>query len=139
MVIIATVSESDFDGVIVLEAAALAGAFDDELHVVNVKSYDSLTDNDSEVSEKSVKEQAADTAADAAAGVDADIKVVSVGRIGEPAAEVLDYAETVETRYIVIGGEKRSPVGKALFGSTTQQILLGAQRPVVTVMSSDGQ
>lgn len=132
MVILAAVSATETDGRIVAEAARLAEAFDDELHAVYVRSYDSLDDAEEGTTDESVKQRAAATAESAIA--DLDVPTVPVGRIGEPAAEVLEYAETVETRYIVIGGQKRSPVGKALFGSTTQQILLGAELPVLTVM-----
>ncbi len=132
MVIIAAISNAPLDEQIVCEASELAAAFDDELHVVHVRSYDSLTDEEQERSDKTIKQRTAAIAADAVA--DSELPTVPVGRIGQPAAEVLDYAETVETRYVVIGGKKRSPVGKALFGSTTQQVLLGAKAPVVTVM-----
>ncbi len=60
--------------------------------------------------------------------------VETVGRIGSPDEEILTVASTVDATYIVVGGRKRSPVGKALFGSTTQAVLLNADRPVVTVM-----
>lgn len=56
------------------------------------------------------------------------------GRVGDPTEEVLAEAERTDARYLVIGGRKRTPVGKAVFGSTTQSILLDADRPVVTVM-----
>lgn len=130
MVLLAAISDSDTDESILTEAARLAEAFDDELHVVYVHSFDSVADDTA--TDESVKQQAtsiAQTAIDAL-----DYPATPVGLIGEPAAEVLEYAETVETRYLVIGGQKRSPVGKALFGSTTQQILLGAELPVLTVM-----
>lgn len=132
MVVIAAISNAKPDEQIVQEATALAAAFDDELHVIHVRSYDSLTDEEQERTDKTIKQRTADVAADAIG--DSELSTVPVGRIGQPAGEILDYASRVETRYLVIGGQKRSPVGKALFGSTTQQVLLGAERPVVTVM-----
>ncbi|QLG28789.1 universal stress protein [Halorarum halophilum] len=57
------------------------------------------------------------------------------GRVGEPVEEILAEADRRHARYLVIGGRKRSPTGKALFGSSTQSILLSADQPVVTVMS----
>ncbi|ATW87496.1 nucleotide-binding universal stress UspA family protein [Halohasta litchfieldiae] len=132
MVVLAAISDADTDEQILAEAVKLADAFDDELHVVHVRSYDSLSDTEQDATDKTVKQQ---TKAIAAAAVeDVDRSVVPVGLIGQPAAEILEYAEEIDTRYLVIGGQKRSPVGKALFGSTTQKVLLGAERPVVTVM-----
>jgi nucleotide-binding universal stress UspA family protein len=54
------------------------------------------------------------------------------GRVGDVAEEILAEAETVEPRYLVVGGRRRSPAGKALLGDTAQQILLNADCPVVT-------
>ena len=137
MVLLAAVSDTETDEAIVAEAARLAEAFDDELHVIYVQTYDSLDGAEEDATDETIKQRAAATAEAAAEGV--DLPTVAVGRIGEPAAEVLEYAGTVGTRYIVIGGQKRSPVGKALFGSTTQQILLGAELPVLTVMDHDNE
>ncbi|WP_267643394.1 universal stress protein [Haloarchaeobius amylolyticus] len=44
---------------------------------------------------------------------------------------ILDAAEDVGAEQIVIAGRKRTPVGKALFGSTTQSVLLRSDIPVV--------
>ena len=57
-----------------------------------------------------------------------------MGRVGDPTEEVLAVAAELDARYVVVGGRRRSPVGKALFGSTTQEVLLESDRPVVTVM-----
>lgn len=133
MVILAAISEAATDKQILTEAVELADAFDDELHVVYVQSYDSLSDKEkANTADKTIKQQTKDTAASAAA--DLGRSTVPVGLIGQPAAEILEYADEIDTRYLVIGGQKRSPVGKALFGSTTQKVLLGAERPVVTIM-----
>lgn len=64
-------------------------------------------------------------------------EVTCKGRVGNPTEEVLAEARRSDARYLVIGGRKRTPVGKAVFGSTTQSILLEADRPVVTVMRDD--
>lgn len=60
--------------------------------------------------------------------------VEPLGRVGDPTEEVLAVARELDARYVVVGGRRRSPVGKALFGSTTQEVLLESDRPVVTVM-----
>ena len=59
------------------------------------------------------------------------------GRVGDVTEEILSLAAEVDPRYLVVGGRKRTPVGKAIFGSVTQSILLEADRPVVTVMSEE--
>jgi nucleotide-binding universal stress UspA family protein len=67
-------------------------------------------------------------------GFDSDT-ITTRGRVGTPTDEILSEAESLDPRYVVIGGRRRSPAGKAAFGSTTQRVLLGADCPVVTVMA----
>ncbi|WP_144900779.1 universal stress protein [Halobellus captivus] len=69
--------------------------------------------------------------------LDEPANTVIKGRVGEPVGEILAEAERRGARYLVIGGRKRSPAGKALFGSRTQSILLESDLPVVTVMSDE--
>lgn len=59
--------------------------------------------------------------------------VQAEGRVGSPVEEILAAAEETDARYLVIGGRQRTAAGKAVFGSTTQTILLRADRPVMTV------
>lgn len=49
------------------------------------------------------------------------------------AEQVLEAADRVSARLIVIGSRGRSAVGKILMGSTALEILTHADRPVVTV------
>lgn len=71
--------------------------------------------------------------------LDDDEGVAPFGRVGEVASEIIAEADRRDASYLVIGGRKRSPIGKTLFGSTTQSILLGADRPVLTVMGNDDE
>jgi nucleotide-binding universal stress UspA family protein len=116
----------------------LARAFDEELVVLHVLPRDRF-----ERRKKERPDYYADVAAQDAANVADDVvdatlddasNVTVKGLIGEPAAEVLEWARERDARFIVVGGRRRTPAGKALFGSTTQSILLGAETPVVTVM-----
>jgi nucleotide-binding universal stress UspA family protein len=49
----------------------------------------------------------------------------------ETVESILDHAEEHDVDSLVLGGRKRSPAGKALFGSVTQAVILNTDRPVV--------
>lgn len=55
---------------------------------------------------------------------------------GDPAEQILEVAAEIDADQIVIGNKKRSPTGKALFGSVTQSVMLDTELPV-TVVSRD--
>lgn len=50
---------------------------------------------------------------------------------GDPTDAILDTAAEVGADVICVGGRKRSPAGKALFGSVAQSVILRADRPVL--------
>lgn len=138
MTIVAAVNTDDDAQQVVTEAVSLADAFDDELHVVNVREYSDLkggAEGDTNVDRRSVQQQVEDNAARLASSVTNDF--TPIGLIGKPASEIVSYAESVDASYLVISGRKQSPVGKAMFGSTTQQILLNASCPVVTALRDE--
>ncbi|MGM0718557.1 MAG: universal stress protein [Halobacteriota archaeon] len=62
-----------------------------------------------------------------AAGLDMSF----IRRHGDPADEILEYTRERAVDLIIMGGRKRSPVGKALFGSVSQAVLLNTELPVV--------
>lgn len=64
---------------------------------------------------------------------DAGISVSTERRHGDIVDEILAQAEETDSDLIVLGGRKRSPTGKALFGSVVQSVLLEADRPVMHV------
>lgn len=144
MVVVAPVDRSEQSQNVLAEAKSLAEAFDEEIHVVHVMSRSKFVELGSRRAEANdpidmaeVRETASEIAADAAADVDSPHEVV--GLEGEPADEVVSYAADHDARYIVVSGRKRSPAGKALFGSIAQSILLNADCPVVsTVPQQDG-
>lgn len=60
------------------------------------------------------------------AGVDTEVREASA----PPADGILELAADVDADGIVMGGRKRSPAGKVLFGSVTQAVILDADIPV---------
>jgi nucleotide-binding universal stress UspA family protein len=57
----------------------------------------------------------------------------------EPATFVLETTDEIDADLICVGGRTRSPVGKVLFGSVAQQIILGSDRPVLVAERSTSE
>ncbi|WP_254533088.1 universal stress protein [Natrinema gelatinilyticum] len=54
---------------------------------------------------------------------------------GDPAQTIVEIAADADVDNIVMGGRKRSPVGKVVFGSVTQNVVLNSSQPVTIVES----
>lgn len=63
-------------------------------------------------------------------GIDYKIRGVSGGNL---ASQIVRTIEREESDVAVVGGTKRSPAGKAMFGDHAQQVLLNAPVPVLYV------
>ncbi|QCS41528.1 universal stress protein [Natrinema versiforme] len=59
------------------------------------------------------------------------IEVDRAELVGDAADGITQVASDVDADAILLGGRKRSPVGKALFGSVSQQVIIDADRPVI--------
>ncbi len=68
---------------------------------------------------------------------DHGVSVTVLDDSGDAAADILDVARERDVKAIVMGGRKRSPARKAIFGSTTQEVLLNSDRPVVVTGGGD--
>lgn len=51
----------------------------------------------------------------------------------EPGEDIVRFAEEKKARQIIIGVKRRSKVGKLLFGSNAQYVILNAPCPVLTI------
>jgi nucleotide-binding universal stress UspA family protein len=119
----------------------LAQAYGTNLHVIHVIKE--------ETAQRRVEEREnyyLDTATKDARKVASDVvddvtddrtDVTVSGHVGAPVDVILEQASDRDPAYLVLGGRKRSPVGKALIGSVLQKVLLSADYPVVTVMKGD--
>lgn len=148
MVILAAVGEKHGTETIIETGYDLAVAFQDELHVLhvipeadaqshfeNLRRIPDFRDFGFEVEVERAEEVARrfiDTSVDA----DETHRLTPVGRVGDPGEEILALAERLDPRYLVVGGRKRTPAGKAIFGSVTQRVILDSERPVVTRMAT---
>lgn len=109
-------------------ASYLAGVVDadDTVYVVN-----SLTGGDETDAEAVFDGEAAlDGVAEELADRPVTVETRQFVRGNEPVEDLLAFAADVDADEFVIGIRKRSPVGKVVFGSTGQNLLLGADRPV---------
>lgn len=125
----------------------LADGLETELTVVHVASTDDFEayrdelENVPGMSEYSIDQREDSAARTAERLVEAMVSedeipedISYIGKVGDPASEVVSAVNEIDARYLVIGGRKRSPTGKAVFGSVTQSILLNTEVPTVTVM-----
>lgn len=62
---------------------------------------------------------------------EAGIEVELEGASGDASEAIIRAADSHDADRIVLAGRKRSPVGKALLGSVTQDVILNTDRPVL--------
>ena len=59
------------------------------------------------------------------------------GAVGDRGDRIVALAEDLDADQVVVGGRKRSPTGKAVFGSTAQKVMMEAPCPVTFVRGDD--
>ncbi|GAA0193537.1 universal stress protein [Halobaculum roseum] len=69
---------------------------------------------------------------------DAGIAVEYHETSGTPSRSIIEAADELDVDVISIAGRKRSKAGKALFGSVSQEVVLGTDRPVLFCTRKDG-
>lgn len=139
MTIIAAIDRSERANAVVEEAAEVAEAFDDTVHVVHVVSEsefldverDSVEESGRPVNPERIREAAQRRAREIVDNFDADFE--AVGLVGKVDRQIIRYADEHDAKYIVVAPRKRSPTGKALFGSVAQGVILNADCPVISI------
>jgi nucleotide-binding universal stress UspA family protein len=122
-----------------IEVAAPAGATVVLAHVFTREEYADSLDTlefDTEADEVSVDEVAArhSTIRELVEKLEAaDVAYEIRGGLGPHGETIVELAEEEAADRVVVGGRRRSPTGKAVFGSTAQEVLLNAPCPVTFV------
>ena len=146
MAILAAINEEYVENRVVKTGYELAEAFDVPLYVLHV-----FPKNDFQAHQELMMETTKETSlafendADSAEAFAQHVienslgdydedRVVPIGRVGKPVIEIISSVNDHDPKFLVIGGRRRSPVGKAVFGDKTQALLLQAEVPVTTVL-----
>ncbi|WP_410765755.1 universal stress protein [Haloferax sp. DFSO60] len=62
-----------------------------------------------------------------------DISYDVRGSVGDHGEKIVELATDVDADQLLVGGRKRSPAGKAVFGSVAQEVMLSSPCPVTFI------
>lgn len=141
-------TETNSDEELAAAAADIAGPAGATVVLARVHSRDEYetirdrlnADPDSEVTPDTVAARRADVRELGDALADADLDIRVRGRLtdddGDRSERLVDIAEETDADLLLVGGGDRTPVGKAVFGSTAQDVMLDAPCPVTLVRAA---
>jgi len=113
------------------------------LHVFDRERYTELREAmnvapDSEVTPATVAGRRTSVRTIRAALEERGFDVAVLGALGDRADGIVREAEDWNADLLVVGGRRRSPTGKAVFGSVAQAVMLNAPCPVTFVRDDTG-
>jgi nucleotide-binding universal stress UspA family protein len=120
-------------------ALDLAGQFDATVHALYVIDADDIHASPDAVS-ADLEDALEAAGADALAFVseNTDRAVTTVVEHGEPATEIIDYAESVDADVVAMGTRGRHGDHAFLLGSVAESVVRRAPMPVLTVRQLEG-
>lgn len=114
-------------------------AVDDTIEVILLYVFDNGTDIDTESEdEECPPEDIGSVARVIERFEERDIDYRAITDRGDPGEVILNQANELDVDSIVLGGRKRSPTGKVLFGSVTMSVLRNTDIPVVVTGDAVG-
>ncbi|AKB54918.1 MULTISPECIES: universal stress protein [Methanosarcina] len=121
-----------------VEVAKLSEAKLYAVHVIELGGYDSLIQSRSKEWNEAIKDQLIAEGKDATSYVEnvgraANVKVESVILEGNPAEEIVDFAEENDIGLIVIGTQGRTGVHRFLIGSVAENVIRQSNVRVLVV------
>lgn len=117
-----------------LDLAKTYGATVHALCVVNRAATHQLSPTRAETTMEAISEEAERATREIEDEMEAaGVECIPVVLEGAPDETILDYVKESGIDIVVIGGRKRTPAGKLLFGSVTQSVILHADVPVTVV------
>lgn len=140
MVVIAAADSQEAGSTVVTEDQKSAEVLDEPLsivHVLNQSRFQELEQTSLDETGRTIEVQTireiAEKITDALPSATLTTNYTAVNLVGSLAEEVLKYGTREDASFLIIGGRKRSKIGKVLFSSVTRSILLSAELPVLTV------
>ncbi|KPN30698.1 universal stress protein family protein [Halolamina pelagica] len=141
--VVVAIGDDDEERVASIAATAIdiaepAGATVHLVHVFSDERYEAVKrqlefDPDAGVSPDTVAKRHATIREVGTTLDDAGVEYAWHGAVGDTSDEVLALATAFDADMLIVGGRGRSPTGKAVFGSTAQEILLNAGCPVTYI------
>jgi nucleotide-binding universal stress UspA family protein len=117
-------------------AADLAARFDAEAHALYVVDTDEIESSPAEIREDhhaAIETAGEEALSDAEQEVEESTALTTAVREGEPATEIMSYADEVDADAIAVGTRGRHGEHAFLLGSVAEAVVRSAPQPVLTV------